>query len=192
MVELDPLSPNTWYKRGSDHIFNGRMQAAAADLEQCERLGMPAPEIRAQIAFLERDLATVKAQCERPESDWPGKAVWRILYRAFAAYLEGNPQRVAAILAPLEDQGDVMLRYDHHLMALLRDDEETAVDHLAAAIERGEPFPLYIIQGTALTRMLFPEFYAGARYHALLKKLELDAESVARLSIPPLPFAPHA
>jgi hypothetical protein len=37
-------------------------------------------------------------------------------------------------------------------------------------------------------RALFPEYFAQPGYEAMLRELELDAESVAKLVIPDLPF----
>lgn len=47
---------------------------------------------------------------------------------------------------------------------------------------------LYESRGPALLRSLFPDFYRSPRYGQILGEFELDADSLAKLDVPPLPF----
>jgi hypothetical protein len=137
---------------------------------------------------IERDFDALQVQCNRPPSDWQAVPLFRTLLAAHGAYLQRDAGRVALLLAKLDDQRARLPYYDRHLMALLEDKRDAAAEHLESALTRGEPFALYVIQGQALQRSVFPEFYASDRYQDILRKFELDAESVAKLSIPSLPF----
>ena len=78
--------------------------------------------------------------------------------------------------------------YRHYLIALLKGESELAADRLESSLKRGEPEALLHIQGTTLTRMINPNFFNGDRYQAILRKLHLDEESLAKLSVPTLPL----
>jgi hypothetical protein len=66
-------------------------------------LGLPAPSVRALAALIERDVDTVRMQCERPPSDWSAAPLWRTLHAAMGAFLEDDPERIEILLAQLDD-----------------------------------------------------------------------------------------
>lgn len=187
-VSLDPLSPLRFWQRANEHALSGRLQAAKDDCRKCESMGVPAAMILSQVALVERDFKTLETQCERPASDWREAPIWRTLFSAAGAFLEGDADQVELILENLGDKSDDLPFYVRFFLAMFRGETETATDFYEAALERGEPTPLFSIQGTAAYRTLFPDFYRSARYFAILQKLELDEESLAKLSVPPLPF----
>jgi hypothetical protein len=71
---------------------------------------------------------------------------------------------------------------------LLKGETEVALDYYERALEREEPTALIAIQGLPHLRAIFPDFFCSDRYLAILRKLNLDEDSLAQLSIPPLPF----
>jgi TolB-like protein len=188
IVELDPLNPASTYWRGSQHVFCGRLAEGERDYETCERLGMAVPELRAQIALLQRDFETLEAQCARPPSDWQAAFIYRTVFAAYGAYLRHDRERLVALVSPLVADPGTLPEYIRHLLALLEDDLDAAAEHLESALERDEPYALFSIQGTAMQRSVFAAFYASERYLEILRRFELDPESVAKLSIPTPPF----
>jgi TolB-like protein/Tfp pilus assembly protein PilF len=182
-VVLDPLAPNLILTRGDCRAAAGHIEAAKDDFRQCELLGLPMPKFNAEIALLEQDLESLKTQCARPPSDWELNQ-FGVVYAAYLAFLEGDRERVAQLEAQLEKFPYV----PHHVIALLKGENELAADRLESSIKRGEPEALLRILGTTLYRMINPNFFNGDRYQAILRKLHLDEESLAKLSVPTLPL----
>jgi len=61
---------------------------------------------------------------------------------------------------------------------LLKGETEVALDLFQAALRRREPYAFYEIQGPFLSRTLFPEFCANARYQNILEEYGLDKGSI--------------
>jgi hypothetical protein len=141
----------------------------------------PSPKLGAVIALLEQDLESLKMQCARPDWGWNQ---FGVVFAAYLAFLEGDRERVAQ----LEAQIAKFPYFLHYLIALLKGESELAADRLESSLKRGEPQAFIYIQGTTLSRMINPNFFNGDRYQAILRKLHLDEESLAKLSVPPLPL----
>ncbi len=189
IVALDPLSGIQLQARAHAQLGAGRLDLARHDAERAEQLGFPMAIFLLQIALLEGDLAGARSQGDRPAADWAVvPSFWRPINIAFIAFAEGDVKGVGSALAALRAAPEELPRYPRCLIALLEGETEAALDFFQLALERGEPFAFYEIQGTFLQRKLFPQFYASARYQDILRRFGVDEVSVAMLEIPPLPF----
>jgi len=171
------------------NLFYGRLSEARHALERCEATGIPYPLGWAQLAVLEGDLMEARRQAERPPSDW--RAVpdfWRPIWAAIVSYAEDDPDAVTRALAPIVGEREQLPLFTQSNIALVEGETEQALTLYRAALEYAEPIAFHYIRGPALHRLLFPEFYANKRYNEMLEVYGLDAASIDKLDVPPLPF----
>ena len=72
-------------------------------------------------------------------------------------------------------------------MAALEGKIDLAVDYYQQAVSEPEPLAFYSID-TPTFGLVFPEYRSHPKYQKMLRDVELDEESIAKLKIPPLPF----
>jgi TolB-like protein len=188
-VELLPPPLPCWPAYIDINLFYARLPEARRALERCEASGIPYPLGWAQLAVLEGDLMEARRQAARPPSDW--RAVpdfWRPIWTAIVSHAENDPDGITRALATIQAERDQLPLFTQSVIALVEGKTKQALTLYRAALEYGEPIAFHYIQGQALNRLLFPEFYANERYNEMLEVYGLDAASIAKLDVPPLPF----
>ncbi len=189
-VALNPLDTGAFRTRGETKLFSGHVQEALKDFGIMERMGGPPADFyTSQIAFYARDIETLERLVERdPVAAWALVPQFRTIMAAAVPYLRGDQVGVRKALSPLAaEEGDAsnLIKF---WIALLSGENQLALEHYLAALREGDGMALHDIQGSQGLRSLFPEYFAQPGYEAMLREFGLDAESVAKLVIPDLPF----
>jgi TolB-like protein len=186
---IDPLVAQCPIPSLVANIFYGRLDEANREIKRCENAGVPVPIYSFQIALLEDDLDTARQEVKRSPADWRiVPRFWHPINAAMLAHAENDPEGVQLALSPvIEDIGN-QTSYAKVFVALLQGHIENALQHYESALRQGEPLAFYFSQGSVLHRKLFPDFFDTEKYNQLLRMYGLDSESIADMSIPPLPF----
>jgi tetratricopeptide (TPR) repeat protein len=188
-VALDPLNPDSFRVRGDAKLFDGRFEEAMEDFETCERLGgVQMTPYAALLAFHRRDIEALEQLVEDDSVAWILLPHFRIIMSTAVSYLRGDAPGVRKTLSVLEGQGGYVSTYLKFWIALLKGQYPLALEHYQASLREGEFVARHEIQGYCGLRALFPEYFAQPGYEAMLREFDLDAESVAKLVIPDLPF----
>jgi len=188
VVALDPLSEHSVWQRANDHVMTGNLAAALADCDRAEELGISAALIRAQVAVVRQDFLALRDQCSRPPTDWQATPAWRTISLAAEPFLNGDYGRVQSILSDLGENRDRLTPFTRFVIALLMRDDDAAATIFEYALEQGEFTSLLAVQGTAAYRTLFPNFYSSDRYFEILRRFELDKDSLTKITVQPFPF----
>ncbi len=188
-VALDPLYPDSFRMRGDAKLFEGRYQEAMDDFEAFERLGgVLITPWAARLAFHRRDIAGLERLVERDPAAWLLAPYFQTIMAAAVPYLRRDAVGVEQTLSPLETQDGYVSNYVKFWTALLKEQYALALEHYWAALREREFQARHEIRGYHGSRTLFPEYFAQPGYEAMLLEFDLDAESVAKLVIPDLPF----
>ena len=116
--------------------------------------------------------------------------VYRDLYRAIGAHLEGDEHTVNALAARIELTPIYLQPFTQLHLCVLTGDINAALDLFARLIDESEYMTMHNARlgFPTLPPKYFSKFYNDPRYSQILEDAGLDDESVARLVVPPLPF----
>jgi hypothetical protein len=188
-VALDPLNPDSFRVRGDAKLFDGRFEEAMEDFETFERLGgVLVNAYASRLAFHRRDIEALEQLVEDDSVAWILMPHLRTIMAAAVPYLRRDAVGVEQTLSPVETQDGYVSNYVKFWTALLKEQYALALEHYWAALREREFQARHEIRGYHGSRTLFPEYFAQPGYEAMLLEFDLDAESVAKLVIPDLPF----
>jgi hypothetical protein len=189
-VELDAISTASaviGMQLGSGLVDQARETAAEIG---GRRYAYVRPEVLAELALAKGDVAELQDVLHRSSDDW-GEEPEHTIYTALVHYLSGDPETAREALEPLRSATKYQPFMTKHKIALIDGNVSAGVDNYRRALEAGEPESIIPFRGgyASLTwRRTFADFYTDPRYRRALSSMGLDEESVARISIPELPF----
>ena len=189
IVELDPLDAAQTKNLGETYFQMGEYSKALAFYQQAENLGRPVPLSLAQLAAAQGDKEALDFQLQRDIKDWSdGTAVFRVLFQAFFAKMEGDQQLLQDTLGPYDNEDNVTSWFYLSYFPRALGDTRRAVQYYSRALENKEPQALMKAVGAGGEIEMYPEFYKHPDYLEMLRINGLDAASIAKLKVPPLPF----
>ena len=185
MVDLDPLSPQALNYRASMYIAIEQYESAKQDHEKVEELGAHIPQRIAGLAFIQGDYAGVNAQLDVIREQF-GESAY-LAYKARSAYLQGDTNLVEESLA-LIDKNVYVSHLEKSVHAFMQKDKSRFIDEYAEAVRATEFEAIRNLKSAGGLNLLDTELVQNPRYQAIFKEARLDAESLAKLRIPELPF----
>jgi len=188
MIELDPLDASSVTSKGRIYRAAGKYDKARTAFELSESLGNPNAGDLAELAILQRDKESLALQLARDAQDWVGTAFWIPVQQSWAAWLDGDMQKVQELVKPYDTEEGVTSWFYLSYFPRVLGDYERAIAYHSRALDNGEPWALIRILGSVGEHELIPEYYNHPDYQAMLLANGLDPASVAKLNIPPLPF----
>jgi adenylate cyclase len=184
VVTLAPLSYNARFQRAGAMVLFGRIDEARGELAEMSELGFGDATLAAQLAMYDRNadaLRSVLANNDVNELD-------RWLYSAVAAWLDNDLAAARTLIAPMEEYDGYVSHRRKMFGALLRQDNEQALAHFRDAVRANEQLVLGGYGASPSWRAVFPEFYRDPRFEDFLAEARLDAQSMAGIQVPALPF----
>ena len=119
-------------------------------------------------------------------SDWTAGLHWQATVRAYVTKLRGNEAVFQDALADMKALGTFgNTAVD---IAVLEDRIDDAYSLIEKLLDEGEYLLIRGFHGEHPMLVLTPDFFSDPRAVAILKKYGLDPESLAGLSVKPMPF----
>jgi len=181
-LTLDPLDFVCHFNRAGILITAGRYDKARDALEMAGKLGGKTGLWWAELARLEGDVDGLQAQLDRGPDYWNSEAVYAA-YEAEVLFLKGDLAQTKVKLEALKQNASSQSSIYAIRIAMLEGDFELAVTLFEQAVSDSEPLTLLMAGPPAFT-----ELRADPRFQDIVRKIGMDDESIAKLSIPLLPF----
>lgn len=185
IIELEPTNAAQIADQGQIYQSLGDYEKALEFYEQAELLGKKNPVLLANLALDQSDRKSLAIQLQR---EWGDVAVWRPLFEAELAKMDGDMQRASTIIQPYDNEQSQGFWWIRHYYPLILSETERAVEYYSNALENREPVPLMLALGSVGDHKRNPEFYSHPKHQEMLRSNGLDPESIAKLRFPPLPF----
>ncbi len=165
-----------------------RYDEALESFEQAERLGVGIPQECAEVALRQRDERNLQKYLGRVKQQFGEEDGRALQATAGLLYLQEKYQEAKDLLAQVEKSPSFgNSNWKKFLFAMRANDTQRAINYHTKAFRSNEFQAFVFCQASPGLKELHPDFYSSPERHQMLRDVGLDAESIEKLDIPPLP-----
>jgi tetratricopeptide (TPR) repeat protein len=183
LIELDPFEPRAFEARGQIYFEDGLYEQARLDFERALTMGRCCYWNLVALAARQGDMETMARHLPEVQL-WQPRAY--PLFNGLYSLLKGDVGKAEDILmAIINSEGDTQWGMKSQAAGLL-EDVDRAVQYYEKALTNRDPYVLMSVHYRS--QGLGPAFYRHPGFEQAVRDAGLDAASVARLTVPALPF----
>lgn len=193
-ARIDPLAASHYASLGDYLARKGKHADAAAAFAQSEALGGNAMAQRALAAILSDDIDELGRLLDLGENSWGSGASFYLVTRLIYLRLTHADEALTELVQSIAPDADNLRPMAWALVAAARGDVDAALLAYSRALEAGDFYAVRLASPDLAEPTLsgFAEFYYHPGFAESLVRFGLDPDSLARITIPPLPFSDRA